>query len=433
MKYPNPFMLLRIAQADAYCVATEYIKFPRDAELQAQALRFERYLKHPTHTLRPGQYSDDTQMSIAVAETLIDKGAHATSDDYLDAFYRCFKRDPRTGYSQGFQHLLQTSTSAVDLKSRIVPTSNKNGAAMRSVPIGVLPNVTVVRAVAAMQARLTHDSEHGVLASQAVAMMSHYALWTNEEMSMLPTFLADHDPRLAVFKRSWAGPVKGPDVGIKTAHAVCTLATLSEQMPLLDTLQTVIDWGGDTDSVAAIAWGIASTRRRHDTLPEFFERDLEPGGQYGASFLYDLGERLMTTGNIRRRRAAGENPTGSCPICSGSAGKPRPICACGRSWTPYPSDDPGGLCRVCRRVDRLEDWADYSLPKKPVKLDEPTKLDEVSYRKGVTDTLSMLTGLVVPLLVPVLIAAFKQPPSPPPPPAATARTKKHRARGKKTP
>lgn len=295
MKYPNPFMLLRIAQADAYCVATEYIKFPRDAELQAQALRFERYLKHPTHTLRPGQYSDDTQMSIAVAETLIDKGAHATSDDYLDAFYRCFKRDPRTGYSQGFQHLLQTSTSAVDLKSRIVPTSNKNGAAMRSVPIGVLPNVTVVRAVAAMQARLTHDSEHGVLASQAVAMMSHYALWTNEEMSMLPTFLADHDPRLAVFKRSWAGPVKGPDVGIKTAHAVCTLATLSEQMPLLDTLQTVIDWGGDTDSVAAIAWGIASTRRRHDTLPEFFERDLEPGGQYGASFLYDLGERLMTT------------------------------------------------------------------------------------------------------------------------------------------
>lgn len=303
MKHPNPDMLLRIAQADAYCVATEYIKFPRDRALQEEALYFKRYLKHPTHSLRPGQYSDDTQMSIAVAEVLSNEYENAHSSySYLKAFYNCFKRDPRTGYSLGFQCLLEAATSPEDLKARIVPISDKNGAAMRSVPLGVFRMPEMVMEVAALQARITHDTPHGVLVSQAVALMSHYALWTAEPMSMLPRYLASFDIRFAPFSRPWAGRVQGSDVGIKTAHAVCTLATLCEQISMLDILRTVIDWGGDTDSVAAIAWGIASTRAKSDALsyngvqesvPDFFERDLEPGGMYGAAFLRDLGARLM--------------------------------------------------------------------------------------------------------------------------------------------
>lgn len=58
-------------------------------------------------------------------------------------------------------------------------------------------------------------------------------------------------------------------------------------------MRRLIDWGGDTDSVAAIAWGIASCRFPDEVLPEFLARDLEPGGAFGVGFLRGLGERLM--------------------------------------------------------------------------------------------------------------------------------------------
>jgi ADP-ribosylglycohydrolase len=64
-------------------------------------------------------------------------------------------------------------------------------------------------------------------------------------------------------------------------------------------LQKTIEWGGDTDSVCAIAWGIASARYQDEQLPEFLERDLELGRKYGAAFLKDLGKQLMETYDLR--------------------------------------------------------------------------------------------------------------------------------------
>lgn len=58
-------------------------------------------------------------------------------------------------------------------------------------------------------------------------------------------------------------------------------------------MRRLLEWGGDTDSVAAIAWGIASSRYQDEVLPEFMERDLEPGSEYGVAFLKGLGVQLM--------------------------------------------------------------------------------------------------------------------------------------------
>jgi hypothetical protein len=69
----NDLMLVRIAQGDAYGMATEYIKLPRDQATQDQALEFTKYVANPKHNLRPGQYTDDTQMSLAVPEVWHDR------------------------------------------------------------------------------------------------------------------------------------------------------------------------------------------------------------------------------------------------------------------------------------------------------------------------------------------------------------------------
>jgi ADP-ribosylglycohydrolase len=63
---------------------------------------------------------------------------------------------------------------------------------------------------------------------------------------------------------------RGHGIGINTAHAVTTL--LIEQPSLMDILRQTIEWRGDADSVAAVAWGIASTRYQNEILPDFLNR-----------------------------------------------------------------------------------------------------------------------------------------------------------------
>jgi ADP-ribosyl-[dinitrogen reductase] hydrolase len=298
MKHPNPLMLLRIAQGDAYGMATEYLELPTYQKVKDQALRFERYGKHPAFDIKAGHYTDDTQMSIAVSETLLGYNPHRElgllKAQFADAFVKCYKRDPRLGYSKNFQAFLETAKDGIDFMTRIASASRKNGAAMRAVPIGLLADPGEVWEVARVQAELTHDTEEGLLSSICVGLMSHYAFHTDEPLRDLPEWLAGELGSTSEFRISlqrWEDdfPVEGEGVAISTVEAVMTL--LATETTLLGIAKKALEWGGDTDSVLAIAWGIASARMRED-LPAFFGRDLERG-PYGHDFLVDLGSKLM--------------------------------------------------------------------------------------------------------------------------------------------
>src|SRR3990167_2227386 len=120
----------------------------------------------------------------------------------------------------------------------------------------------------------------------------------------LPSTMVENSPtesQLPItgrFREAWVGPVQSRcahspyDVGINTAWAVHTL--LTTQTTLLGIMKQVLEWGGDTDSIGAIAWGIASCRMREE-LPAFFETDLEKenGSAYGPAYLKTLGKQLM--------------------------------------------------------------------------------------------------------------------------------------------
>ncbi len=289
-------MLLRIAQADAYAIGYEYVK---NKALQTEMLKFEKFHQHPTyHALKPGCYTDDSQMSIAVSEVLIEKGPEAKAEDYAEAFFRCFKRDPRDGYSRALQAILEDATDASHMRSLIVPTSNKNGGCMRAVPVGVLKDVKQVMDVTATQAAVTHGTWGGINSSMAVALMSHFALYDGRSFASMFRWCRNQLPSFEYFKEPWEGRVGSSStdkhnigVGMCTAWAVHTLLTTEDS--LMGMLKRTIEWGGDTDSVAAIAWGIASARHSGLNVPGFMYDDLEKGGSYGPAFLEDLGMRLM--------------------------------------------------------------------------------------------------------------------------------------------
>ncbi|MBI2473668.1 ADP-ribosylglycohydrolase family protein [Candidatus Uhrbacteria bacterium] len=307
MLNPNPLMLLRIAQGDAFGMAAEYLWFPRDTAVREAVLRFDRYIAHPTHGHQSGEYTDDTQMSIAVTEVLLEGYLSSFSRlQFANAFVRVFQRNPRKGYSRDFQDFLESEQARTgpSFLSHVGGTSDKNGAAMRAVPIGVLATVEEVINAALMNASITHDTHWGRFSSVIVALLSHFALYTNRPFSefsdwckrenvgkFYPEFdLTQLQRMMAVV---WNGPVHGIrgqcSVAQVTVHAVLHLLTRTDS--LSSSMLQAVRWGGDVDSVMAITWGIQSTRI-HEPLPEWLETGLEDG-PFGRRFLIDLGTQLM--------------------------------------------------------------------------------------------------------------------------------------------
>lgn len=290
MRHPNPEVLLRTAQADAYALAVEFVG-PEHSDLVEQTLQVDRFRANPRYTYPAARYSDDTQMSIAVAEVMLTGDLDTPA--FAEAFVRCYRRDPRDAYSRGMRDLLDASPTGAALlaQARQRPGSNRNGAAMRSVPLGILSDWLLASEAARLQARVTHDTPGGVRAAQAVALASHYAMHRDEPLSDLREWVAEK-LRCHPDDFRWGGErVAGPCLGSATAAAVLTLC--AEQPTLLDILRTAVRWGGDTDTVAATAWGIASARMR-EPVPTFLEEDLEPGSAFGVEFLRRLGTDLMS-------------------------------------------------------------------------------------------------------------------------------------------
>lgn len=298
LRNANPKMLLRIAQADAYAMACEFVD---DHDHIAECLKFERYMRHPTHPdFVQGMYTDDTQMSIAVAETLIKHGTNAGHAEFSDAFFGCFKRDPRAGYSKKFQTILNSATSPDHMRQMLSTTSTNNGAAMRSVPLGIIDDPKKLIDVCSTQAATTHATWGGINSSISIALMSHFALYDRRDFSSMHRWCCGWSQAHNYFREPWRGRVcedsidgRGLGMGMNTAWAVQTL--LTTETSLMAILRRCIEWGGDTDSVAAIAWGIASSRYSNEIIPSFFDDDLENmhKSPYDKTFLNDLGERLM--------------------------------------------------------------------------------------------------------------------------------------------
>ena len=90
-------MLVELAVGDAYGAGFEYAS---DA-LVRDRNDLSWYVQHPRHGIRPGAYTDDTQMSIAVAEAIL-SGERWTPALLARHFVTAFKRDRREGYARGF-------------------------------------------------------------------------------------------------------------------------------------------------------------------------------------------------------------------------------------------------------------------------------------------------------------------------------------------
>jgi len=292
-------MLLELAIGDAYGAPFEYAdpSFIERYNDGAHYARHERY-----HTKGNGRYTDDTQMSLAIAEAVV-SGDTWTPAMLAERFVSCYRRDPRGGYSRRFQSFLDKVTNGRELLEQIEPASDKSGAAMRTTPIGVYPTVAEVIEKTTVQAKITHDTPDGIAAARASALMSHYFLYDRGPKAELGAWLEGN-----VMGHPWNEPWTGK-VGAKgwmSVRAAVTAVMANESLTAL--LRDCIAFGGDVDTVATVALAAASNSREYtNDLADELTWGIE-GGRYGRDHLVELDARLMGHMADLRAAAAAEVP-----------------------------------------------------------------------------------------------------------------------------
>jgi ADP-ribosyl-[dinitrogen reductase] hydrolase len=275
-------MLVEMGIGDSYGCAFEFVK-PPYALINDGAT----YQNNPQIPLGGGRYTDDTQMSLAIAELMLSNDL-PTKEQLADKFVEVFKRDERSGYGSKFYELLKQSNNGTELLAAIIPDSTRSGGAMRAGVCGLYGNLDKALLFAKQQASVTHDTPEGHMTAQAVAAMSHYFAHDRGPKALLGSFLEATVPGWA-WSEDWTE--WATVMGIPCTHAAIT--AVRNGSSLQEVLMLSVSVGGDVDTVAAIAMFAASLCPEiKNDLPDSLYDGLE-NGEFGKDYLMKLDRQLF--------------------------------------------------------------------------------------------------------------------------------------------
>jgi ADP-ribosylglycohydrolase len=200
-------------------------------------------------------YTDDTVLTAAVAAAILDQG------DYADFLRKFGRRHPGRGYGGNFHQWLSDES--------IGPYNSwGNGSAMRVSPVGwAFDSVEEVLIEAKRSADVTHNHPEGVRGAQAVALSVYFARCGAEKFEIRQEITA----RFGYDLTRTADEVRSGysfDVscqGSVPESIICFLDSDSFE----SAVRLAISLGGDADTMACIAGGVAEAYYR--ALPESVE------------------------------------------------------------------------------------------------------------------------------------------------------------------
>jgi ADP-ribosylglycohydrolase len=277
-----------MATGDAFGMKVEFVDHA--IPVPGSALSFG---PHPKFTAyQTGHYTDDTQMAMANATVMLDKGLFLmNADTFVTAWVERFAADPRVGYSKYMYALLQRQPTPAEFRAALDPTrGTTSGAAMRAAPFGLYDSLDMVAFATQEQAVVTHDTPAGRTSALAVALATHF-FHHGGAPAALDSFLDLH------VGKGWASPQNGltdePGNGLRIV--VQALDSLRAAATFSDVLLAGVSQArvADTDTICAIASAIAS--RRTDLVDDVTETLLPhlEKGPHGVDELRALDKALM--------------------------------------------------------------------------------------------------------------------------------------------
>ncbi|MHB8763340.1 MAG: ADP-ribosyl-[dinitrogen reductase] hydrolase [Deferrisomatales bacterium] len=304
--------LLGLAVGDALGATTEFMT---PAEIRARHGVHRRITGGGWLHLKPGQVTDDTQMSLALARAVVRAGGWELTAvaDELAAWLRGKPIDVGSTCARGLRRYLHQGT----LEAPPCDADGGNGAAMRVAPVALcsLGNEELVATRAVEQARLTHHHPLSDAATAAVAVLVHRAVLgaTPYDLHAATRVLASRHPQFRF----------DPYPGQASGYVVDTLQTVLHYFfttgSFEECLVGVVNQGGDADTTGAIAGAIAGAFYGPGAIPRPWARRLDARVREEAQ---DLAPRLVALSPLAE--APTVTATGRAAAVSSQARRPSP-------------------------------------------------------------------------------------------------------------
>ncbi len=254
-----------------------------------------------------GRYTDDTEMMIGVAESLIEnKGFNGA--DMAAKFIQNYHA--RRGYGPGTKEALRRireGESWEEASGKLFggKGSYGNGAAMRIAPVGIFyyDNADKLREIAYKSSHVTHSHELGKEGAALQAFSIALAVQGTEKEAML------HDLKEFVKNRIYKEKLRKIEALLaKEADKKAIISELGNGEEAFNSVPTAIysflrfdsfkdavvyaiSLGGDADTIGAMTGAISGAYYGEGAIPEEWEEKLEEGKK-GRSYIKWLAEEL---------------------------------------------------------------------------------------------------------------------------------------------
>ncbi|MHA1928131.1 MAG: ADP-ribosylglycohydrolase family protein [Candidatus Thorarchaeota archaeon] len=297
--------MLGLAIGDAIGAATEFLvydeirrRFPPNGVTSFK----------PFRGLRSGSYTDDTEMSIAVAKGLVNT-SDFTSDDIMDSIAKEFiDWKDSTSSSRSPGNTCMASVSRLQAGKHWSKAGNSDskgcGTAMRSAPIGLAywHALNALKVIASKSSLITHGHPAATAGSIGTAYLVAKAILETpfsksvedlnrftegispdftERLELVPEALEMDDNKRAheLLGKGWVA---------EEAVAGAIFAVAKHPESFKDIILEAANSGGDTDSKACIAGAIAGARLGRKAIPSGWVEGIE-----NRQLLSDLSRRLI--------------------------------------------------------------------------------------------------------------------------------------------
>lgn len=220
-------------------------------------------------------FTDDTVLTVAVAESLL------TGMNCVDTFKEFSRRHPKRGYGSHYYQWMKSD-------NRLPYNSWGNGSAMRVSPVAwARDTLEEVLAEAERSAAVTHDHPEGIKGAQAIAMAVFLARIGADKQEIrtqvTATFDYDLDRTPDEIRPDYRFDVSCQ--GSVPESIICFLHSESYE----DAIRIAASLGGDVDTMAAMAGGIAEAY--YGGVPEQLATK---GAGYLSDDLSDVVTRFQT-------------------------------------------------------------------------------------------------------------------------------------------
>ena len=215
------------------------------------------------------RFTDDTVMTLAVAEWLMTDPAHSERA-LVECMQRLGRKYPYVGYGSMFRFWLYTENPEPY-------NSFGNGSAMRVSPVGLYANsMEEALELARITASVSHNHPEGIKGAQAIAAAIY--LKRTEEFDTkgeIKRFIEKHfgynlDTDLREIRKDYAF-----DVTCQGSVPIAIMAYLQEPYRAEKAIRLAVSMGGDSDTIGCMTASIATAERPHVISSSSLSREIE--------------------------------------------------------------------------------------------------------------------------------------------------------------